>query len=61
MCTVIEVITTNEEGENMNKNNHLNRVIANLYDSFDYKFECWIRENNRWVEVQTWEYWEAIV
>lgn len=44
----------------MNENNHLNRVIANLYDSFDYKLECWHRDNNRWVEVQTWEYWVVI-
>jgi hypothetical protein len=51
----------NEEGENMNENNHPNRVLATLYDSFDYKLECRCRDNNRWVEVETWEYWEAIV
>ena len=45
----------------MNENNHLNRVLAALYDSFDYRLECWFRENNRWVEVETWEYWEVIV
>lgn len=45
----------------MNENNHLNRVLSALYDSFDYRPDCWFRENNRWVEVETWKYWEAIV
>jgi len=45
----------------MNMNNHLNRVLAALYGSFDYNLECRIRENNHWVEVETWEYWEVTV
>lgn len=44
----------------MNENNHLNRVLVALYDSFDYKLNKWFRVNNLWVEVETWEYWEVI-
>lgn len=45
----------------MNENNHLNRVLAALYDSFDYRLgEYWCRENNRWVEVPVWEYLEVV-
>lgn len=45
----------------MNENNHLNRVLSALYDSFDFRLERRFRENNRWVEVETWEYWEVVV
>ena len=45
----------------MNMNNHLNRVLAALYGSFDYKLERRFRENNHWFEVETWEYWQVIV
>ena len=46
----------------MNENNHLNRVLSALYGSFDYNFKCRIRENNnRWFEVETWEYWAVTV
>lgn len=46
----------------MNENNQLNRVRATLYGSFDYQLgEYWCCDNNRRVEVETWEYLEAIV
>ena len=57
MCTVIEVITTIEEGENMNENNIYDGIYYPYFSEQAHGYDLIIREWPRWFERPVWGYY----